>query len=121
MGTVVWPKIPKMPLHFSAQFVCPSPKFRDFREKALSGCLSVVQLKQALIVYVYALCTPCLQATHRKHLAKTVSNYIPILLYYSSWTIICFIDFNCKFYSNFEHFLLRKFAGSEGTLIQWIW
>ena len=33
--TVVWPKIPKMPLHISAQFVCPSPKVWDFWKKAL--------------------------------------------------------------------------------------
>ena len=35
--TVVLPKIPKMPLHFSAQFVCPSPNVWDVRKKTLSG------------------------------------------------------------------------------------
>ena len=36
MGTVVGPKIPKMPLDFSAQFVWPSPKVLDFQKKKLS-------------------------------------------------------------------------------------
>ena len=30
-----WPKIPQMPLNFSAQFVCPSTKVWDFDEKRL--------------------------------------------------------------------------------------
>ena len=45
-GLTVWPKIPKMPLHFSAKFVCPSPKVWDSQEKALSGCPFVVMPKK---------------------------------------------------------------------------
>jgi hypothetical protein len=32
---IVWPKIPQMPQHLSAQFVCPSPKGLDSNEKRL--------------------------------------------------------------------------------------
>ena len=38
MGAVVRPKIPQIPLKFSAQFVCPSPKVKNFRKKKFSGC-----------------------------------------------------------------------------------
>ena len=31
-----WPTIPQITLHFLAQFVCPSPKVRNFRKKALA-------------------------------------------------------------------------------------
>ena len=32
---IVWPKIPQMPQKFSAQLICPSPKFWNFNEKRL--------------------------------------------------------------------------------------
>ena len=32
---IVQPKIPQMPQNLSAQFVCPSPKFLDFKEKRI--------------------------------------------------------------------------------------
>ena len=38
MGTVVWPKIPKMPLHFSAQLVCPFPMKRTKNINYKSFC-----------------------------------------------------------------------------------
>ena len=58
------PNIPKMPLHVSAQFVCSSPKFWDFRKKlslSVRPCVwvpNVLQMfslkeeKQMLIMYV---------------------------------------------------------------------
>ena len=45
---IVWPKIPKMPLNLSAQFVCPSLKVMDFNEKRLHWA-SVVRAQRDIV------------------------------------------------------------------------
>ena len=62
---IVWLKIPQMPQNLSGQFVCPSPKVLDYKEKRASlgvrsPCPSVLGNYWTVQISVNACCESCL-------------------------------------------------------------
>ena len=92
MGTVVWPKIPKMPRHFSAQFVYPSTKIWDFRKKNLSGCPSMLDTIgiDVPLLYMYIPFSPGKQLLNRRAIACVKLKSLNVHMWFKSYSYLTF-------------------------------